>query len=220
VRGCAGESPGASAGVVSASGLHVGVAEAGAPGAGNGKSSERGGWIGTAKRPTDLTSDEDAGSLKNIIVLARKRPIQEGIIEKLDFSRLFGNYVTGQIEADFLDLDGDYEDIATSDRQRLIEDDPRVLALQSFLRDRFLEASDRWTEERPKKKAQSALERYPKLQEWVDGLPDYMRMPAEKMIGTVAGLEFDGTHDEQQKQRVDLFRSGILDSSASACARA
>src|SRR5207248_2011818 len=104
------------------------------------------GWIGTAKRPTDLTDDEDAGSLKNIIVLARKRPIQEGIIEKLDFSRLFGNYVTGQIEADFLDLDGDYEDIATSDRQRLIEDDPRVVALQNFLRERFLEASDKWTE--------------------------------------------------------------------------
>lgn len=95
------------------------------------------GWIGTAKRPTDLTEDEDAGSLKNIIVLARKRPIQEGIIEKLDFSRLFGNYVTGQIEADFLDLDGEYEDIATSDRQRLIEDDPRVSELQRFLRERF-----------------------------------------------------------------------------------
>ena len=34
----------------------------------------------------ELADDEDAGSLKNIIVLARKRPIQEGIIEKLDFS--------------------------------------------------------------------------------------------------------------------------------------
>src|SRR5262249_13805438 len=71
------------------------------------------GWIGTAKRPTDLTNDVDAGSLKNIIILARKRPIQEGIVEKLDFSRLFGNYVTGQVEADFLDLDGEYDDIAT-----------------------------------------------------------------------------------------------------------
>ena len=44
------------------------------------------GWIGTAKTPSELADDEDAGSLKNIIVLARKRPIQEGIIEKLDFS--------------------------------------------------------------------------------------------------------------------------------------
>jgi hypothetical protein len=48
------------------------------------------GWFGTAKRPTDLTDDEESGSLENIIVLARKRPIQEGIVEKLDFSRIFG----------------------------------------------------------------------------------------------------------------------------------
>lgn len=103
------------------------------------------GWIGTARRPTDLTNDKDAGSLKNIIVLARKRPIQEGIVEKLDFSRIFGNYVTGQIEADFLDLDGDYEDIATSDRQRLLEDDERVVQLQKFLRDVFVRAADTWS---------------------------------------------------------------------------
>ena len=99
------------------------------------------GWFGTAKTPTDLTNDPEAGSLKNIIVLARKRPIQEGIIEKLDFSRVFGNYVTGQIEADFLDVN-ELDDIATSDRQRLIEDDDRVVALQAFLRKAFLNAAE------------------------------------------------------------------------------
>lgn len=149
------------------------------------------GWIGTAKRPNDLKNDEDAGSLKNIIVLARKRPIQEGIIEKLDFSRIFGNYVTGQIEADFLDVD-DQDDIATSDRQRLIEDDPRVVALQKFLRERFLEASDKWTEIRPKKKAKDALERYPLLKEWVESRPAYQQVPAAAMIGTIAALDFEG----------------------------
>lgn len=167
------------------------------------------GWIGTAKRPNDLSSDEDAGSLKNIIVLARKRPIQEGIIEKLDFSRIFGNYVTGQIEADFLDLD-DQDDIATSDRQRLIEDDPRVVALQKFLRDRFLEASDKWTEVRPKKKAKDALDNYPSLREWVRSRPSYQQGPAESMIGTIASLDFEGTREEQRTQRMSLFRSGVL----------
>lgn len=138
------------------------------------------GWIGTAKRPNDLNDDEEAGSLKNIIVLARNRPIQEGIIEKLDFSRIFGSYVTGQIEADFLDLD-DQDDIATSDRQRLIEDDPRVIALQKFLRQRFLEASEKWTEVRPQKKSKDILERYPRLKEWVDTRPEYQRKPAESL---------------------------------------
>lgn len=165
------------------------------------------GWIGTAKTPTDLTEDEEAGSLKNIIVLARKRPIQEGIIEKLDFSRLFGNYVTGQIEADFLDLD-DFDDIATSDRQRLIEDDPRVIALQKYLRKIFLDASEQWAEERPSKESKNAIDRYPQVKSWLESLPAWQQKPATAMIGNIAGLALEGKNAE--KNRRALFRSGIL----------
>lgn len=164
------------------------------------------GWFGTAKQPTDLTNDEEAGSLKNIIVLARKRPIQEGIIEKLDFSRVFGNYVTGQIEADFLDVN-ELDDIATSDRQRLIEDDDRVVSLREFLRKAFLGAADTWSKRRPKKEVPDALARYPKLKEWVEGLDPYQQEYAEKMIGTIASLDFEKGAEAQRK---DLFRSGIL----------
>jgi Histidine kinase-, DNA gyrase B-, and HSP90-like ATPase len=165
------------------------------------------GWFGSARRPTDLTQDRQAGSLKNIIVLARKRPIQEGIVEKLDFSRIFGNYVTGQIEADFLDLDGGYDDIATSDRQRLIEDDERVLQLQKFLREAFVRSADIWSSERPKKEAQDVLIRYPKLREWVDARPPWQKLAAETMIGTIASVELERG---AEKSRVDLFRSGVL----------
>lgn len=165
------------------------------------------GWFGTARRPTDLTNDEDAGSLKNIIVLARKRPIQEGIVDKLDFSRIFGNYVTGQIEADFLDLDGGYDDIATSDRQRLIEDDPRVIALRKLLREAFLRASDEWTAARPKKEAAAVLGRYPKLKSWVEKRPEWQREAARTMIGTIASLALEKSAKED---RIALFRSGIL----------
>jgi hypothetical protein len=166
------------------------------------------GWFGTAKRPTDLTEDEEAGSLKNIIVLARGRPIQEGILEKLDFSRIFGSYVTGQIEADFLDLDDpNYDDIATSDRQRLIEDDDRVVALRDFLREAFVRAADQWSALRPKKEAKDALEKFPRLREWVDARPTDQRDHAETMIGTIASLTLER---KQEKDRFDLFRSGVL----------
>ena len=164
------------------------------------------GWFGTAKQPGDLTKDTDAGSLKNIIVLARKRPIQEGIIEKLDFSQVFGNYVTGQIEADFLDVT-DLDDIATSDRQRLIEDDDRVVALQTFLRHAFLKASETWAERRPKKETPDVMARYPRIKQWIDDLDAYQQPYAEKMISTIAGLEFERS---AEGQRLDLFRSGIL----------
>ncbi|MBM7331453.1 hypothetical protein JS562_52300, partial [Agrobacterium sp. S2] len=134
---------------------------------------------------------------------------RNGIIEKLDFSRLFGNYVTGQIEADFLDLDDpEYDDIATSDRQRLIEDDERVLALQDFLRKAFVTAADQWSEARPKKEAGDALSSYPKLQEWLSKRPEWQRPAAESMIGTIASLELE--RKNEREDRANLFRSGIL----------
>lgn len=166
------------------------------------------GWFGTARRPTDLTDDEESGSLKNIIVLARKRPIQEGIVEKLDFSRIFGNYVTGQVEADFLDLDDEgYDDIATSDRQRLIEDDERVLALQTFLRDAFVKAADQWSDARPKREAEDLLAGRPKLVEWIDLLPKGQRDPARRMLGTIAALPLE---KKAEDSRNALYRAGVL----------
>jgi hypothetical protein len=164
------------------------------------------GWFGTAKEPKQLTDDSDAGSLKNIIVLARRRPIQEGIVDKLDFSRIFGNYVTGRISADFLDLD-EYEDIATSDRQRLIEDDDRVEKLQQFLRAAFVKAADTWSSERPKKATPAALDRYPKLKDWLSKLPAWQKPAAETMIGTIASLPLERKGEDA---RVALFRSGVL----------
>ncbi len=165
------------------------------------------GWIGTANTPSDLADDGEAGSLKNIMVLARKRPIHEGIIDKLDFSRNFGSYVTGQIEADFLD-DDDEDDIATSDRQRLIEDDPRVQGLHAFLRDAFQAASEQWNAERPKRKARDAFEALPALKEWRDALPAPQQEPATKMISTIAALTLDQRYEREY--RASLYRSGVL----------
>lgn len=165
------------------------------------------GWIGTARSPSDLTDDTEAGSLKNIIVLARKRPIHDGILDKLDFSRVFGNYVTGQIEADFLDLD-DRDDIATSDRQRLIEDDPRVIALQKFLRRAFYVASEQWIEARPTRKTVDAFEQFPQLENWRDDLPPWQQKAANKMIESIAVLPMEKRNE--RTNRAALYRSGVL----------
>ena len=165
------------------------------------------GWIGTARTPSDLADDGEGGSLKNIMVLARKRPIHEGIIDKLDFSRVFGSYVTGQIEADFLDVDEE-ADIATSDRQRLIEDDPRVEELHVFLREAFKTASDKWNAERPKRKSKDAFKEFPALETWRDALPDWQQDPATKMISTIAALTLD--QRRERESRASLYRSGVL----------
>ena len=102
------------------------------------------GWIGTAAKPKDLDSEE-AGNLNGIVVFARGRLIHENVLDRLNDGRLYTKYLTGQIEADFLDAD-DQPDIATSDRQRLQEDDPRYVSLITFLRETLGDVEKRWNE--------------------------------------------------------------------------
>ncbi|MGG7652708.1 BbrUII/HgiDII family restriction enzyme [Kocuria rosea] len=163
------------------------------------------GWIGSVGKPEDLNDDEDSQeSLRSIMVLARRRPIQEGIIDKLGVTKLFGNYVTGQIEAEFLDTDEE-EDIATSDRQRLVEDDDRVLALVDKLKEIFRRAASDWEEVHPKQKFDELQESYPEVYRWVQTRPEGQRKPAEKMIRTVAALRTSHEGD-----RRNLFKASIL----------
>jgi hypothetical protein len=161
------------------------------------------GWLAAAPRPTDLRK-EDAGSMNGIVVVARGRLIQENILDKLDFNRIFTNYVTGQIEADFLDLDGQ-DDIATSDRQRLIEDDDRYMALLKFLRNTLLTLSEQWVEWRTEQRTDEALVKAPKLVEWLERLPEGQRKPARKMLGLIEGVEV-----EKEDDRKSLYRAGVL----------
>ena len=163
------------------------------------------GWFGTAYKPGDLESEE-GGSLRNIVVMARGRLIQESILDKLGFNRIFGSYVTGQVRADFLDTD-DEDDIATSDRQRLLEDDPRVISLRDFMRQTLLDASEVWTSKRKVKKAKEAEALYPALKTWVEGLPEAQQKPARNLLGLIGGLTLD---EARENDRKELFRSGIL----------
>ncbi|MGZ0070015.1 BbrUII/HgiDII family restriction enzyme [Microbacterium arborescens] len=163
------------------------------------------GWFGTVATPSDLIDDEDKQeSLRNIIILARSRPIQEGILDQLDFNKFFGNYVTGQIRAEFLDMD-DEDDIATSDRQRLLEDDDRVVSLLSRLRELFNSAAEQWGVERPKDKFKEVTVKYPMVRDWVAGRPESQQKAATAMIGTVAALHLD-----KEAHRPPLFKAGIL----------
>lgn len=162
-----------------------------------------GGWLGAASRPKKLSS-EDAGLMNGLVVIARGRLIQENILDKLGFNMLLGNYLTGQIEANFLDVESE-EDIATSDRQRLMEDDERYIAIRDFLRKTLLSISDTWTNLRNEARGKEAIEETPVLGEWIDGLPEGQRDAARRTLGVILGVELDSEDD-----RKDLYRSGML----------
>lgn len=161
------------------------------------------GWIGASKKPDDLKRETEQEALRNIIVLSRRRPIQEKILDDLGFNKIFSSYVTGQINADFLD-DTQLEDIATSDRQRLIEDDPRVKGLISKLREILNSASDEWSDQRKKDRYEAQVNEVPILKKWVETRPSYQKDAAQKMLKNIAYLEID------KKSKGQLYKSSIL----------
>jgi hypothetical protein len=160
------------------------------------------GWIGTAAKPKDL-DNKDAGNLNGIVVFARGRLIHENVLDRLNDGRLYTKYVTGQIEADFLDVD-DEPDIATSDRQRVQEDDHRYIALITFLKDTLGAVEKRWNEWRKKHEVRIAKEQSPALKEWLEGMADGHRKSAETLIAKLSALPI-----EKDEDRRDLYRHGI-----------
>ena len=161
------------------------------------------GWIGTARMPKQLDS-EDTGNLNSIVVFARGRLFHENILDKVNDGRLYTKYLTGQIEADFLDED-DQPDIATSDRQRVQEDDPRYTQLLSFLKSRLTQVEQRWTEWRRKHEVEKAKESSPALTEWLMSLPEGFRKSAGTLIAKLSALPVD-----EEDDRKLLYRHGIF----------
>ncbi len=169
-------------------------------------SEERGwairGWLGTARKPKQLDS-RDAGNLNGIVVFARGRLFHENILDKINDGRLYTKYLTGHIEAEFLDQDN-YRDIATSDRQR-IQEGKRYEALLKFLRCSLNAVEKRWTEWRRKHEVRRAKEVSPALRDWFEMLPAGHRTAAEKLIAKLSALPMDEEEDRRLLYRHGLF---------------
>ena len=157
------------------------------------------GWIGTAMLPKQLDSDE-ASNLNGIVVFARERLFHENILDKVNDKRLYTKYLTRQIEADFLNVD-DGPDIATSDRQRVKEDDPRYSQLISFLRSRLTKVEKRWSEFRRIHEVEKAKETSPALIKWFESLPEGYRKSAETLIVKLSALPMDDDDDQKLMSR-------------------
>lgn len=161
------------------------------------------GWLGTARKPKDLDDDE-AGNLNGIVVFARGRLFHENVLDRLNDGRLYTKYLTGQIEADFLDAD-DQPDIATSDRQRVQEDDERYIQLIAYLGSQLNKLEKRWNEWRRKHEVEKAKENSPALAEWLETLPEGYRKSAETLIAKLSALPVDDEDDRKL-----MYRHGIL----------
>jgi hypothetical protein len=177
------------------------------------------GWIGTAAKPKQL--ETDAGNLNSIVVLGRGRLLIENALDKINDGRLYTKYLTGLLEADFLDRD-DLEDIVTSDRQRILENDERHEALISTIRATLNTIEARWSEWRRKHGAEEMVREHPVLDEWLRTLPEGFREHARGLIAKVGAIPVDDSGDRKLllKHAMFAFERLKLKGSADALAAA
>lgn len=160
------------------------------------------GWIGTVHLPKEL-KDGDIDN-NGIVVMARGKLVHENLLPFARTSRIFAEYVVGEINADWLDEDLE-TDIATSGRQSLKEDDPRFSALQNYVKERLLDIAEKWTVWRKEVGLKDAVERHPVLKDWLNEMTSDNRRQAEKLISTIEGMP---VADEEDKKV--LLKHGIM----------
>lgn len=90
------------------------------------------GWLGTVQETKQLR-DESEESLNRVAIFVRGKMAQEDILGDLGESGVYAGYLIGELRVNGLDRD-DQADSATSSRQRILEDDPRYLALKKFIK--------------------------------------------------------------------------------------
>ena len=161
------------------------------------------GWVATAFTAGQLRDSDTSESINKILVMVRGKLAQEDILEEFGEGGLYTKYVFGEIHADFLDLD-DQDDIATTSRQKLIEEDPRYRALKDKLRIELKHIQNSWTEFRNQEGKERAFA-FPQIEEWFKDLDADQSKAAERLFGRINRLPID---DENQKRQ--LFVSGIL----------
>jgi hypothetical protein len=165
------------------------------------------GWVGTVDRPKRLATSE--GNLNSIVVHARGRLVDEDILGRVSGAEVYTKYLTGQVEADFLDVTK-AADIVTSNRQRVREDDARVSALIQFLRHELRKVADAWSELRAKSKTSELRGRYPRIGEWLDGLQEGWRSKAETLLERIATMEVGRDDEEREESQGLLLRHAVF----------
>ena len=159
------------------------------------------GWIGTVRSAGDLVS-EDGDNLNDIQIMVRGRVAQEKTLQFFGEDGLYATYVVGEIHADWLD-DDNLEDIATSNRQSLIEDDPRIIELKKAILPELKHIQNTWTNLRNEEGAKEAL-KVPQVEEWFETLGKDQKSRAEQLFGKINRLSLD------PNDKKPLFKYGVL----------
>jgi hypothetical protein len=157
------------------------------------------GWVGTL----DEQKSVDEGN-NTIVLLAWGKLIHEDILKDMKEGGVYSKYLIGEIRADFLD-DDTKEDMTTSDRQSLRENDPRFTAIKQYIRDKILKPiGNVWTDLRNEGATTKALTN-PKIKEWYETLKPDHRKFAQSLFGKIETFPIS---DPNYKK--ELYKHSIL----------
>jgi len=166
------------------------------------------GWIGTVEKPRDLVEDipgtgSETDDLNKISLMVRGKMAKTDLMEDFNDSRMFTKYLVGEIHADFLDYD-DEEDIATSNREDMVKDDPRYQELLEFIRGELNLIANRWGHLRNEQGSEEARN-IGVIDMWYESLSPDNREQAKKLFGKINQMAVSDEGD-----RKDLFKYSVL----------
>ena len=155
------------------------------------------GWIGTVKARKQMKEETN-----RIVIFANGKLVHEDILGDMTEGGVWTKYIIGEIDADFLD-DNHEDDIITSARQRLKEDEPRFTALRDYLKNNVIrEISTSWQRLRKKSGAEDVLEKRRNIKRWLERFEGDQYNHAYDLLGLVETLDV-----ERESDKIPLFRS-------------
>lgn len=156
------------------------------------------GWIGTVDEQRHIDDQNNS-----IVIFAHGKLIQEDILKDFKEGGIYSKYIIGEIDADFMDLD-DQDDIVTSDRQRVKEDDPRYILLKNFIQGALKTIQNQWTNLRRDLGTERAISNI-FINNWYQALRGDNKKYAEKLFGKIESLKIP-----DQTAKRELYKASIL----------
>jgi len=159
------------------------------------------GWLGTVRESGQLR-DEHGENLNRIAIFVRGKMAQEDLLSDFTERGIYASYLIGELRVDGLDtasgsrIDHD-EDAATSSRQRIVEDDPRYVALKEFVGRELKVLQGRWSELRVDAGTRTAME-IPEVKDWIETLPRQFSGKAKRWIGKINRLNVGEASERRQ----------------------
>jgi hypothetical protein len=153
------------------------------------------GWIGTVAQPRQLL-DEEGDNLNRIAIFMRGKMAQEDVLDEYGQKEIYADYVIGELHCEELDIDSQ-DDIATSSRQSIKEDDPRFQAVRDLVLTELRYIANRWSDWRREDGAKEARG-VPEVSDWLNALNAGAKKKAERWIGRLNVIRSENDTDKKR----------------------